>query len=99
MQAKDIHNDVIVEASDAEEQNQTTIEIGKQLHTNLSEVGRDRRPSKERKDKYSRNQRSVSTGKGNIISEAELLRDRNRDSMFGTMLLNNMPTDVETRVR
>jgi len=40
---------------------------------------------------------SVSTGK-DVINE-DLVRDRNRDSMFGTMLLTKIPVDLETRVR
>ena len=35
----------------------------------------------------------------NHLAESELTRDRNRDSMFGTMLLSKVSTDVESRVR
>ena len=35
----------------------------------------------------------------NNLAESELMRDRNRDSMFGTMLLSTVPTDIESRVK
>ena len=35
----------------------------------------------------------------NNLAESELVRDRNRDSMFGTMLLSKVPTDIESRVK
>ena len=60
MQAKNIHNDVIGEVSEAEEQNQTTLDIGSRLHDKLNEARR------EKKEKYSRNSGSEER---NILSE------------------------------
>ena len=101
MQAINIHNDVIGEVSEAEEQNQTTLDIGMQLHGKINEIGREGKElSQKLKQKQSRNNNSnmsVSTGK-DVINE-DLVRDRNRDSMFGTMLLTKIPVDLETRVR